>query len=93
MLTTSSAFATHGDAHGVHPVMVAIDGCTVNGTPFNSFLNGFHPIGSKSHLFGWPYASLGWKAIPFKDNHPPNLDFMGRTYSRHQICKCLDVWD
>ena len=66
MITDSSAFTTLGDPHGEYSVMVAIDGSTVHGTPFNSFLNGSHPIGSISYAFGWPYVGFGWKAIPLR---------------------------
>ena len=34
MFTDASAFATVGDAHSEHPVMVAIDGSTVHGITF-----------------------------------------------------------
>ena len=78
MLTDSSAFATPGDAHDEHSVMVAINGFTVHSPPFNLFTNGFHTIGSMSHAFGWPYVSFGWKAISFKDNRSPDLDFHDR---------------
>ena len=75
MLIISSAFAILGDIHDEHPIMVAINGSTVHGTLFNLISNEFHPIGSMSHAFGWPYVGFGWNAITFKDNYSPNLDF------------------
>ena len=78
MLTTSSAIATHGDAQGAHPVMVAIHGSMVHSTlskmsnPF--FMNRYHSIGSLSQAFGWPYVGFGWKAILVQDSSPFDLD-------------------
>ena len=91
MLTTSPAFVHHGDTHGAHPVIVAIDGFKVHGTPFNLFLNGFHHIRSMSHMFGWPYVGFGWKPISCKDNCSPNLDFHNRLDMKERKFPSLSV--
>ena len=74
MLTTSSAFATHWDAHGVHPVMVAIDGSTVYDTlsihsQMDSIQSDLCPI----RLVG-PMSVLVGKQFPLRII-APNLDF------------------